>query len=173
MTTEQNAATLVLALRKWIGATQKEFGVLLRVSRGRVSQWETKADDPPTGMLVAMSNMCPDAKGRAAPPGAPRAKDFLRLAGVYRARSDSLDMAIARITEFIRKVAPDKAEIVELQSRSRGADEQLERALEMLERLVPDVRESSEIPGMSETEAEWFKKLYAPGRRTGRKGPRR
>lgn len=171
MTVEQDPATLVLGLRIWIGITQEAFGRMLGVSRGRISQWETGADAPPTGMMIAMGNMCPDSKGQVSRPDTPRAMDFFRLAGVYRAKSDLLDRAVRRIREFIRRVSPDKDQIVELQSHGRGVEEQLERALEMLEKLVPDIKQSSEIPGMTEGEAEFFKQLYdrskMPG--TGRK----
>ena len=160
MKTSPGADVLVWALRNWMGVTQDEFARMLGVSRGRISQWETGPDEPPVEMLVMMGNLCPDARGQVSRPDTPHAKDFFRLAGERGAKADSLNAAIARIRDFIRRVSPDKGEIVELQSRDVSPEEQLEFAVKMLEKLVPDVRQSSKIPGETEREAANLKRLY-------------
>lgn len=158
MTGEMDPGTLVFALRTWLDMTQEDFGQMLGVSRGRISQWETGADVVPTEMLIAMGNLCPDARGQVSRPGTPHAKDFFRLAKVYGTRLDSIESTALRIITFIRRVSPDKAQIVELQSRGVGPEEQLEFAVKMLEKVVPDVKQSSKIPGETVREAAYLTK---------------
>ncbi len=161
MTGESDAATLVLGLRIWMALTQDRFADCVGVTQSRVSRWESGKEIPPVRALIRMAELCPEA-GRKIPSraGGPRSEAFLRLAGVEERKANLLAEGIGRIREFVGRVNPDRAQTLDLELRGEGVEEQLEKVLQALDDVERDVRRSTEIPGVSEREADFLKDLY-------------
>ena len=171
MVEEADAATLIFSLRISMGLTQAQFADAVGVTQSRISRWESGEQAPPASALIRMAEMCPDARDKVPSRAeAPKSAAFLRLAGVEERKANLLARAITRIRDFIAEVNPTRAQVLDLEMRGRELEENIDRALQALEDVKPDVRMSSEIPGVTERDADFFKRLYGKVKpREGRK----